>query len=571
MTWANLVSYSAQLAILVLGCAALPRMLRLRSPRLHYLFWRALLVLCLVLPIVEPWQTRKVTFVSATAAFRSSAGVASTPAVNGAEWSVDAIAGRLALVLLFGIAVRLAWLGVGVFRLRRLRTRGADAALAFADLQQTIGTSATILWSDDVRQPVTFGILRPVVLLPAAVASADFPSQRAVVAHELHHVKRGDWGWLIGEEFVRSVFWFHPAVWWLISRVQLARETVVDELSILTTNARRAYLDALLAFADDIGFVSTPAFSARRHLFHRVMLLSKEGNMSSSKIALAACALVAALGAGSWGVVRAFPLASVVVVPDVAPRPVEARDAAIRQAALLYQQAQNNTSLARGDRAELLRKGIEEADHALTMDPSNRDALVWKGLMLRLSATLADRGEARALMTHEADQLRDKTIAIEKQAPSRNLPRSPDQYIPPPPPPPPPSSHEMAPPPPPPPPPMSAVQATEPPMPAEFKAALDRLKPIHIGKGVGVPAAAMKSVKAMYPEEARAAHTTGEVTLEAIVDADGKVAAVRVIRSVPGLDEAAMDAARLWEFKPATLNGTPTPVLLQMVMTFNLK
>src|SRR6185437_8698198 len=101
--------------------------------------------------------------------------------------------------------------------------------------------------------------------------------------------------------------------WWLISRVQLARETVVDELSILTTNARRVYLDTLLAFADDTGLASTPAFSARRHLFHRVMLLSKEGNMSSLRLAAGSAALVLALGAGAFGAVYAFPLTDVAV------------------------------------------------------------------------------------------------------------------------------------------------------------------------------------------------------------------------------------------------------------------
>ena len=131
------------------------------------------------------------------------------------------------------------------------------------------------------------------MLLPIALKSADAAAQRAVVAHELHHVKRRDWGWVVAEEIVRSVFWFHPAMWWLVSRVQLARETVVDELSILATNARRTYLDTLLAFADDTGLASSPAFSARRHLFHRVMLLSKEGEMSSIRVAVASCVLIA--------------------------------------------------------------------------------------------------------------------------------------------------------------------------------------------------------------------------------------------------------------------------------------
>src|SRR4029453_2678602 len=99
------------------------------------------------------------------------------------------------------------------------------------------------------------------------------------------------WGWIFAEELIRSVFWFHPAVWWLVSRVQLARETVVDELSILVTNARRTYLDALLAFADDSTISPSPAFSARRHLFHRVMLLSKEGEMSSLRVTVGSAVL----------------------------------------------------------------------------------------------------------------------------------------------------------------------------------------------------------------------------------------------------------------------------------------
>jgi TonB family protein len=108
-------------------------------------------------------------------------------------------------------------------------------------------------------------------------------------------------------------------------------------------------------------------------------------------------------------------------------------------------------------------------------------------------------------------------------------------------------------------------------MPVEFKEALDRLKPVRLGKNVAPPPAAKKSVKAEYPDEARAARIQGEVTLETIIDNDGKVAAVRVIRSVPGLDGAAIAAAKQWEFTPALLNGTPTPVLMTMVMTFTLK
>jgi beta-lactamase regulating signal transducer with metallopeptidase domain len=61
------------------------------------------------------------------------------------------------------------------------------------------------------------------------------------------------------EEIVKAALWFHPAVLWLIARVRLAREEVVDELTVLATAQRRAYIEALLVFAD------TPSQAPAQH------------------------------------------------------------------------------------------------------------------------------------------------------------------------------------------------------------------------------------------------------------------------------------------------------------------
>ena len=316
---ANLLAYCAQITLLILLCAGLPRLIRLSSPVVQHAFWRLLLVVCLALPLLQPWRTQVATLVARL--------VPSSPSSNGAsELSFSSVAVTLPfdvvavgqVVLIGGIVCRLAWLAFGLVRLRRMRRRAHEDAAGFDDLKALVGTSPTIRWSADVRHPVTFGVVDPIVLLPLALKAVDRGAQRAVIAHELHHVRRRDWAWVMVEEIVRSAFWFHPAMWWLTSRVQLARETVVDELSILSTNARRTYLDALLAFADDTGLASSPAFSARRHLFHRVMLLSKENQMSSIRIAVGSCVLVAALGAGTWGVAQAFPLHSVMITAAAA-------------------------------------------------------------------------------------------------------------------------------------------------------------------------------------------------------------------------------------------------------------
>ena len=146
------------------------------------------------------------------------------------------------------------------------------------------------------------------MLLPEVLRTQSPDIQRAVIGHELLHVQRRDWAWLIVEEVAVCLFWFHPAAWWLASRIQLAREEVVDELAILLTGRRKAYVEALFAFADATSVVPTAAFARRRHLFRRIALVSKEDVMSSRRIVASCAAMALIVGMGSWYAVSAFPL-----------------------------------------------------------------------------------------------------------------------------------------------------------------------------------------------------------------------------------------------------------------------
>jgi beta-lactamase regulating signal transducer with metallopeptidase domain len=96
----------------------------------------------------------------------------------------------------------------------------------------------------------------------------------AVITHELLHVQRRDWCWLLGEELLRTALWFQPAIWWATSRIQQAREELVDELTVLATGNRRGYIEALLAFADAGQVRPAAAFARRAHLFARIVELS---------------------------------------------------------------------------------------------------------------------------------------------------------------------------------------------------------------------------------------------------------------------------------------------------------
>jgi TonB family protein len=89
-------------------------------------------------------------------------------------------------------------------------------------------------------------------------------------------------------------------------------------------------------------------------------------------------------------------------------------------------------------------------------------------------------------------------------------------------------------------------------------------------EGVPIPKKT-KFVQPVYPPEARAQGIRGIVIIELIIDARGHVAQASVLRSVPGLDDAAVVAARQWEYEPVKVDGKPVSVRLTVPITFALK
>ena len=90
---------------------------------------------------------------------------------------------------------------------------------------------------------------------------------------------------------------------------------------------------------------------------------------------------------------------------------------------------------------------------------------------------------------------------------------------------------------------------------------------VHVGGQVKAPNK-IKDVKPVYPAIAKSANVVGTVTIEATVGPDGKVIDTKVVRSIPMLDQAALDAVRQWEYTPALLNGKPVPVVINVTINF---
>jgi TonB family protein len=92
-------------------------------------------------------------------------------------------------------------------------------------------------------------------------------------------------------------------------------------------------------------------------------------------------------------------------------------------------------------------------------------------------------------------------------------------------------------------------------------------KPLRVGGQVRPPIR-IKEVPPVYPAIAKSAQVQGDVVIEATIDETGKVADARVVKSVPMLDQAALDAVRQWQYQPSLLNGVPTPVVMTVTVKF---
>jgi protein TonB len=93
--------------------------------------------------------------------------------------------------------------------------------------------------------------------------------------------------------------------------------------------------------------------------------------------------------------------------------------------------------------------------------------------------------------------------------------------------------------------------------------------PIHLHSGIQPPRKIV-DITPTYPSLAQISRTEGIVILEATIDVRGAVTDVRVLRSIPLLDQAALEAVKQWRYTPALLNGVPVPVIMSVTVRFAL-
>lgn len=155
-----------------------------------------------------------------------------------------------------GLGLFLGRLGLGIALRPRHLGRGPaipDASLGRLPLERPRAgirrVPVPVRISPSVFVPMTVGLVRPCVLLPAECEQWDDAKLAAALAHEWAHVRRRDYAALLLAEVNRALFWFHPAAWLVAKRLAGLAEEACDEAAALAVGSRRGYARQLTEIA----------------------------------------------------------------------------------------------------------------------------------------------------------------------------------------------------------------------------------------------------------------------------------------------------------------------------------
>lgn len=204
--------------------------------------------------------------------------------------SMDAV-----LIAIWGIgtATLLIRLLVALLRLRRLEAQSRKVLLG----------SVPIRISEQIQTPLTWGIRRSVIVLPAALLSAEQAVCESALRHEQAHIARWDWMWNLLAELVCALCWFQPGAWWLRARLRLESERACDDRVLLSGVAGPDYAAHLVQILRSVGSNEVaPAMAQSRGMEARMRHIldtakprraSTKGLIASAPLALALLSLAA--------------------------------------------------------------------------------------------------------------------------------------------------------------------------------------------------------------------------------------------------------------------------------------
>ena len=522
----------------VLGAAFLTAwVLRRRSAAARHLVWTAAFAALLALPLLSAWLPalpvpalvseslvfRVTALVPDSLVFRTTAAASPAPATSEPRnfywpWT-------LSLLWAAGAAVSLTRMAVGGVALRRMRRAARPAEVPdLLDLGRRLGIdhSVEVVETAPGTMPMTFGLFRPVVVLPAEAREWTEERRRLVLLHELAHVRRGDAGMHLLARAALALHWWNPLAWAAWREFLKERERAADDLVLNAGAGPAEYAGHLLEIArySTAGYPAV-AMARRPQLEGRLRAIMDAGrNRNAPRWAGAfACALLAA------GAVA--PLAALQLQADNAPSLINDGIEALRK--LNYEQA-----FERLQRAGAQDPSLSPAATmwmAVARERQSRDDDADALYHRALAVADASSSEAATIMELHA-RLLGRLVRIEEAA----------------------SLEKRA----------SAVRK------ARAEPRPDDPGVYTMGPGI-TPPRLLSKVEPQYTEDARLARYEGTVVLSVEVAPDGRAHNPRILRGLGlGLNEQAIAAVQQWQFQPGLKDGQPVTVRATIEVNYRL-
>jgi beta-lactamase regulating signal transducer with metallopeptidase domain len=176
-----------------------------------------------------------------------------------------------------GAGVLLLRLTIGMWRVHQFRRNCSEVDLATLDpaiaaVVSDFGSRQQIKLcvSSEATVPAAVGFFRPAIVFPAwLLPQLSAGEVEIILLHEFAHLRRRDDWTNLTQKIVRAVFFFHPAVWWIESRLTLEREMACDDIVLAQTASPRAYASSLISFAEKLqgarGLALVQALVSRMH------------------------------------------------------------------------------------------------------------------------------------------------------------------------------------------------------------------------------------------------------------------------------------------------------------------
>jgi TonB family protein len=588
---ANLAAHWIQAGLIATAAILALAVLRVKDPRLRLVALQTTVWLIVLVPWAQPWhQIGATPAVSAPPPLPfEGTSVAAPPSSppRAAASRIEPVPVALAIVGA-GIVVRLSWLAYGGLCLVRFRRNGRAIPVpdVAGELQRRLKVAPRYIERSTPGGPSTFGFFGATIALPAGFRALDPKFQRAIICHELVHVRRRDTTMAFVEELLTAALWFHPWMWLIRSRIRVAREQVVDRVVLKLIGDRAEYVRCLIELSghDLLPHLGTGMLSSRE-LRTRIDAMFQEGRMSHTRTIAISMVLVAVVGITSQAAARHAPLQAMtlagietlVPAPPGSPFPglaVLLAPAPPGPAAVAWLQqpaaaggrgrgapsptpagARARTKMAYAEYPiEALEKGISgtvTVNIVVNAAGDVTSAGVISGPQeLRASAFKAALGlkyapgPSTTAMTISVNFLLDQQSwgvrIVDRAAPEDVALQDRLRQL----------AGQLQ---------QTAGGAPPPPPPGV----------VRVGGAIRQPRK-IKDVPPVYPAIARTARVQGVVIIEASIDPAGNVGDARILRSIPLLDQAAVDAVTQWQYEPTLLNGTAVPIIMTLTVNFTL-